>query len=113
MWRLLVNFFSPPTEKSKPKKAVDLFDDDDNDEGDIFSGKFSAAPPAQSTKEAVAEKEKQPEKKVKMISQVLLLLLNDDLVYSTSFIHSSFMFRCLQGPSPCSVLALKACSVRA
>ncbi|XP_056291798.1 WASH complex subunit 2 isoform X2 [Pseudoliparis swirei] len=46
----------------KPKKAIDLFDEEDDDDGDIFSEKYSA--PAQSQKEVVEEKIKQPEKKM-------------------------------------------------
>lgn len=55
--------FSAAQEKPKPKKALDLFDEDDED-GDIFSEKYSA--PAQSKKEVVDEQVKQPEKKVKL-----------------------------------------------
>lgn len=51
-------------EKSKPKKAIDLFDEDDED-GDIFSEKTSVPAPAQNKKEVVAEEHvKHPEKKV-------------------------------------------------
>ncbi|XP_044069707.1 WASH complex subunit 2 isoform X2 [Siniperca chuatsi] len=48
-------------EKPKPKKAIDLFDDED---GDIFSEKYSAPTPAQSKKEVVEEQVKHPEKKM-------------------------------------------------
>ncbi|XP_034537772.1 WASH complex subunit 2 isoform X2 [Notolabrus celidotus] len=51
-------------EKSKPKKAIDLFDEDDED-GDIFSEKNSVSAPAQSKKEVVMEEPvKHPEKKL-------------------------------------------------
>ncbi|XP_026210937.1 WASH complex subunit 2 isoform X3 [Anabas testudineus] len=50
-------------DKPKPKKVVDLFDEDDDD-GDIFSEKFSAPPPAQSKKEVVEEQGKPPDKKM-------------------------------------------------
>ncbi|XP_070833544.1 WASH complex subunit 2C isoform X1 [Chaetodon trifascialis] len=50
-------------EKPKPKKALDLFDEDDED-GDIFSEKYSAPAPAQSKKEVVEEPVKHPEKKM-------------------------------------------------
>lgn len=50
-------------DKPKPKKVVDLFDEDDDD-GDIFNEKFSAPPPAQSKKEVVEEQGKPPDKKV-------------------------------------------------
>ena len=70
-------FFSPsPTAgqgKPKPKKAIDLFEDDDED-GDIFSEKFSA--PAQSKKEGAEEQVKQPEKKVKINMLVWLNLMS-------------------------------------
>lgn len=48
-------------EKSKPKKAIDLFDEDDED-GDIFSEKTSVPAPAQNKKEVVVEEH--PEKKL-------------------------------------------------
>ncbi|KAM6997998.1 WASH complex subunit 2 isoform 3-T3 [Tautogolabrus adspersus] len=50
-------------EKPKPKKAIDLFDEDDED-GDIFSEKNSVPAPAQNEKEAVEEPVKHPEKKL-------------------------------------------------
>ncbi|XP_060895771.1 WASH complex subunit 2 isoform X1 [Labrus mixtus] len=50
-------------EKPKPKKAIDLFDEDDED-GDIFSEKNSVPAPAQNKKEAVEEPIKHPEKKL-------------------------------------------------
>ncbi|XP_028278973.1 WASH complex subunit 2 isoform X3 [Parambassis ranga] len=49
-------------EKPKTKKAVDLFDDDED--GDIFSDKYSAPTPTQSKKEAEEEEVKPPEKKM-------------------------------------------------
>lgn len=55
--------FAAGKEKPKPQKATDLFDEDDED-GDIFSEKYSTPPPAQSKKEAVEEQTKPPEKKV-------------------------------------------------
>ncbi|XP_055018428.1 WASH complex subunit 2A-like [Boleophthalmus pectinirostris] len=48
-------------EKPKPKKAVDLFDDEDED-GDLFSHKSSSTP--QSKKEAEEPQVKPPEKKI-------------------------------------------------
>uniref|UniRef100_A0A096MD77 WASH complex subunit FAM21-like n=1 Tax=Poecilia formosa TaxID=48698 RepID=A0A096MD77_POEFO len=59
------DFFSVPAvqEKAKLKNSIDLFDDEDDD-GDIFSGKFKAATPTQSKKEPEEEKDKPPEKKV-------------------------------------------------
>ncbi|XP_061914181.1 WASH complex subunit 2 isoform X1 [Entelurus aequoreus] len=48
-------------EKPKPPKAVDLFDEDDED-GDIFSEKYSVSTPAQNKK--VEETVKPPEKKM-------------------------------------------------
>lgn len=52
--------------KEKPKKAIDLFDEEDED-GDIFNEKYSTPTPAQSKKEVVEEQVKQqPEKKVKI-----------------------------------------------
>ena len=62
-------FFAAGQEKPKPKNAIDLFDDDDDD-GDIFSEKYSAPTPAQSKKEVVEEQVKPPEKKVKINIQV-------------------------------------------
>lgn len=47
----------------KTKKSIDLFADDDED-GDIFSEKYST--PSQSKKEAAVEPTK-PEKKVKLV----------------------------------------------
>lgn len=47
----------------KTRKSVDLFADDDED-GDIFSEKYST--PAQSKKDGAAEPTKHPEKKVKL-----------------------------------------------
>lgn len=48
---------------AKTKTPIDLFANDDED-GDIFSEKFSA--PAQSKKDAAAESGKHPEKKVNL-----------------------------------------------
>ncbi|KAM6915944.1 WASH complex subunit 2A [Xenentodon cancila] len=42
-------------EKPKPKKAIDLFDDEDEEDGDIFNDKYSAPPSTQSKKEVVKE----------------------------------------------------------
>lgn len=50
-----------PAGPEKTKKSVDLFAEDDED-GDIFSQKFSTA--AQSKKDGAAELPKHPEKKV-------------------------------------------------
>lgn len=47
----------------KAKKSVDLFADDDED-GDIFSEKYSTQ--AQSKKDGAAEPTKHPKKKVKL-----------------------------------------------
>ena len=44
--------------------AVDLFDEDDED-GDIFSNKYSVPTPAQSKEVVLEEQTKPPEKKVK------------------------------------------------
>ena len=52
-------------EKPKSKKAIDLFDEDDEDV-DLFGNKTSAPVPAPSQKEAVVEQAKPPEKKVKI-----------------------------------------------
>jgi len=65
---VLVVFPSCSAGDKKPKKAIDLFDEEDDDDGDIFSEKYSA--PAQSQKEVVEEKIQQPEKKVKINVQV-------------------------------------------
>lgn len=62
---LLVVLPSFSAGQQKPKKAIDLFDEDDED-GDIFSEKYSAPAPAQSKKEVAEEQVKQPEKKVKI-----------------------------------------------
>ncbi|KAM4607796.1 WASH complex subunit 2A [Polymixia lowei] len=53
-------------EKSKPKKAMDLFgeDNEDDEDGDIFSKNASALPPSQGKKEVVEEQVKPPEKKM-------------------------------------------------
>ena len=55
--------------KSKTKKVADLFlgdgDDDEEDEGDIFSEKSAVQPPVLNKKEVVEEGAKPPEKKVK------------------------------------------------
>lgn len=59
-------------EKVKPKKPIDLFADDDED-GDIFSEKYSA--PTTSKKEAEKQQTKQPEKKVKTNSMCTHRLL--------------------------------------
>ncbi|KAM9847428.1 WASH complex subunit 2A [Aulostomus maculatus] len=50
-------------EKPKPKKAVDLFDEDD-EEGDIFSEKYSVSTPSKSEKVVAEEPVKPPEKKM-------------------------------------------------
>lgn len=50
-------------ELEKTKKSVDIFADDD-EEGDIFSEKYSTS--AQSKKDGAAESTKYPEKKVKL-----------------------------------------------
>ncbi|XP_069548739.1 WASH complex subunit 2 isoform X2 [Brachyistius frenatus] len=49
-------------EKPKPKKAIDLFDDDED--GDIFGDKYTTPTPTQSMKEVEGEQVKPPEKKV-------------------------------------------------
>ncbi|XP_035982147.1 WASH complex subunit 2 isoform X6 [Fundulus heteroclitus] len=58
------DFFSAVQEKPKPKTPIDLFDDEDDEDGDIFGGKHNAATPAQSKREVEEEKDKPPEKKV-------------------------------------------------
>lgn len=61
---------NPPSRSAghkTPKKAIDLFDEDD---GDIFGEKYIARTPAQSKKELVEEQVKPPEKKVKINIQV-------------------------------------------
>lgn len=67
-------FFSAGQEKPKPKKAIDLFDDDDED-GDIFSAKYSVPTPAQSKKEGVEEQVKYPEKKVNINRNLRLKMI--------------------------------------
>ncbi|XP_060943097.1 WASH complex subunit 2 isoform X2 [Limanda limanda] len=57
------DFFNAGKEKPKPKTAIDLFDEDDEDV-DIFGNKLSAPVPAPSKKEAVVEQAKPPEKKM-------------------------------------------------
>ncbi|XP_062256903.1 WASH complex subunit 2 isoform X2 [Platichthys flesus] len=57
------DFFNAGKEKPKPKTAIDLFDEDDEDV-DIFGNKHSAPVPAPSKKEAVVEQAKPPEKKM-------------------------------------------------
>lgn len=52
---------------AKTKTPIDLFADDDED-GDIFSEKFSA--PAQSKKDIAAESGQHPEKKVNLVLRV-------------------------------------------
>lgn len=121
--------FSAVKEKPKPKKVIALFDEDDED-GDIFNEKLSAPTPAQSKKEAVEEQGKPPDKKVKigiLVSSrsVLTVLLAVRIRYFVWYIYIVFcgklkssyiefiVFRCRQGPFPCLVLALKACSVKA
>lgn len=64
--------------KPKPKKSIDLFDDDD-EEGDIFGTKYSVT--AQSKKGGDEEQIKPPEKKVKINTQftaicVLLMMVH-------------------------------------
>ncbi|XP_072247086.1 WASH complex subunit 2 isoform X2 [Leuresthes tenuis] len=49
-------------EKPKPTRAIDLFDDEDDEDGDIFSDKYNAPSVTQSKK--VEEKDKTPEKKI-------------------------------------------------
>uniref|UniRef100_A0A3Q2NQU4 WASH complex subunit 2 n=1 Tax=Fundulus heteroclitus TaxID=8078 RepID=A0A3Q2NQU4_FUNHE len=58
------DFFSAVPEKPKPKTPIDLFDDEDDEDGDIFGGKHNAATPAQSKREVEEEKDKPPEKKM-------------------------------------------------
>ncbi|KAM4599744.1 WASH complex subunit 2 isoform 4-T4 [Fundulus diaphanus] len=58
------DFFSAVQEKPKPKTSIDLFDDEDDEDGDIFGGKHNAATPAQSKREVEEEKDKPPEKKM-------------------------------------------------
>lgn len=50
-------------EKPKPKKAITLFDEDDED-GDIFSEKFNAPTQVQAKKEAAEAQGNPPGKKV-------------------------------------------------
>lgn len=64
-WFIFFPASSAVKEKHKPKKTIDLFDDDEED-GDIFSEKFSAPALAQSEKEVVEEQGKPPDKKVKI-----------------------------------------------
>lgn len=64
-----------------PKKAIDLFDEDD---GDIFGEKYIARTPAQSKKELVEEQVKPPEKKmpagaISMFGPGTQSLLNESL----------------------------------
>lgn len=53
---------SAKQEKPKPKTAIDLFDDDED--GDIFSDKYSAPTQTQTKKDVVEEQVKPPEKKM-------------------------------------------------
>lgn len=64
---VFLSTFTAAKEKSKPKKAIDLFDEDDED-GDIFSEKYSAPTPTQNKK--VEEQVKPPEKKVNINIEV-------------------------------------------
>lgn len=58
-------------EKPKPKKAIDLFDDVEDEDGDIFGDKHSAPAVTQAKKEVEAEQVKPPEKKVNINSACL------------------------------------------
>lgn len=58
-----VFIFPAAKDKPKPKKVIDLFDEDD-EEGDIFSEKLDATAPVQGTKEVAEEKGNPPDKKV-------------------------------------------------
>ncbi|XP_047459603.1 WASH complex subunit 2 isoform X2 [Mugil cephalus] len=50
--------------QEKPKKAIDLFDDVEDEDGDIFGDKYSAPTPTQAKKEVEVEQVKPPEKKM-------------------------------------------------
>lgn len=61
---MFLHLFSAIQENLKPKTAIDLFDDEEEEDGDIFSDKYSAANANQSKKEVVEKTVKTPEKKV-------------------------------------------------
>lgn len=84
-------FFSAGQEKPKPKKAIDLFDDDDED-GDIFSAKYSVPTPAQSKKEGVEEQVKYPEKKVNINRNLRLKMMAHSINNCTNDIFSLGVF---------------------
>lgn len=65
------NFSPVVQQKPKPKTHIDLFDDEDED-GDIFSG--SASTSTQSKKEVVEKMDKPPEKKANNNLSFLLLI---------------------------------------
>lgn len=77
-------------EKLKPKKSIDLFDED----GDIFTEKYSA--PAQSKEEVVVEQIKHPEKKVKINMHVwvnmMALSINGcmNYIFCLVYVHSVY-----------------------
>lgn len=69
--------------KPKPKTSIDLFDDDDDEEGDIFGAKYSVT--AQNKKGVDEEQIKPPEKKVKNQHAVYghMCVANDVLSYES------------------------------
>ncbi|XP_068424088.1 WASH complex subunit 2 isoform X2 [Clinocottus analis] len=89
----------------KPTKAIDLFDEEDDDDGDIFSEKYSAPIPAQSKKEVAEEQVKQPEKKmpagaISMFGPGTQSLLNEGLKKRSASTSEESEKSVKNGPAP-------------